>query len=165
MLVQFILKLSITRYSNELTRCSSSVDDISRRAQDLVEKINESRTSDQKVMEDFQGQLMEKVAELCSWNCSPLDACQLFNASPSSVSISQTALISHSRSPSCVSRWKRTCSQCTRTTATRCSWSCRSWQRCWRAAISLLRSWWRPARPWQVWEQAWPIAPCWNPND
>lgn len=41
--------------------CSSSIDDISRRAQDLVEKINDSRTSDQKVMENFQDKLMEKV--------------------------------------------------------------------------------------------------------
>lgn len=41
--------------------CSSSIDDISRRVQDLVEKINDSRTSDQKVMDSFQEKLVEKV--------------------------------------------------------------------------------------------------------
>lgn len=41
--------------------CSSSIDDISRRVQDLVEKINNSRTSDQKVMDSFQQKLVDKV--------------------------------------------------------------------------------------------------------
>lgn len=41
--------------------CSSDIDDISRRVQDLVEKINNSRTSDQKVMDSFQEKLVEKV--------------------------------------------------------------------------------------------------------
>ncbi|XP_075896756.1 synaptonemal complex central element protein 2 [Nelusetta ayraudi] len=55
--------LNRTQIQEEPT--SSSVEDISKRAQDLVEKINESRTNDQKVMENFQGQLMEKVTEVC----------------------------------------------------------------------------------------------------
>ncbi|KAM9363604.1 synaptonemal complex central element protein 2 [Symphorus nematophorus] len=45
--------------------CSSNIDDISRRVQDLVEKINDSRTGDQKVMDSFQEKLMEKVTEMC----------------------------------------------------------------------------------------------------
>uniref|UniRef100_A0A3Q3BGW2 Synaptonemal complex central element protein 2 n=1 Tax=Kryptolebias marmoratus TaxID=37003 RepID=A0A3Q3BGW2_KRYMA len=44
---------------------SSSVDDISRRAQEMVEKINRSRTSDQDVMDGFQEKLTEKVTEMC----------------------------------------------------------------------------------------------------
>ncbi len=44
--------------------CSSSIDDISRRVQDLVEKINDSRTSDQKVMDSFQEKLVDKVENL-----------------------------------------------------------------------------------------------------
>ncbi|XP_075320386.1 synaptonemal complex central element protein 2 [Odontesthes bonariensis] len=44
---------------------SSSIDDISRRAQELVENINHSRTSDQKVMDNFQEKIVEKVTETC----------------------------------------------------------------------------------------------------
>ncbi|XP_074484942.1 synaptonemal complex central element protein 2 [Sebastes fasciatus] len=44
---------------------SSSIDDISRRVQELVEKINDSRTSDQKVLDSFQKKLVEKVTEMC----------------------------------------------------------------------------------------------------
>lgn len=44
--------------------CSSSIDDISRRVQDLVEKINGSRTSNQKVMDSFQEKLVEKVGNV-----------------------------------------------------------------------------------------------------
>ncbi|XP_034387420.1 synaptonemal complex central element protein 2 [Cyclopterus lumpus] len=44
---------------------SSSIDDISRRAQELVEKINDSRTTDQKVLDSFQEKLVEKVTEMC----------------------------------------------------------------------------------------------------
>ncbi|KAM9770079.1 synaptonemal complex central element protein 2 [Menidia menidia] len=44
---------------------SSSIDDISRRAQEMVEKINHSRTSDQKVMDSFQEKIIEKVTEMC----------------------------------------------------------------------------------------------------
>ncbi|XP_060882617.1 synaptonemal complex central element protein 2 [Labrus mixtus] len=44
--------------------CSSSIGEISRRAQELVLKINDSRTSDQKVMDSFQEKLVEKVTEM-----------------------------------------------------------------------------------------------------
>ncbi|XP_072240007.1 synaptonemal complex central element protein 2 [Leuresthes tenuis] len=44
---------------------SSSIDDISRRAQEMVENINHSRTSDQKVMDSFQEKIVEKVTEMC----------------------------------------------------------------------------------------------------
>lgn len=37
------------------------IDDISRKVQDLVGKINDSRTNDQKLMDSFQGKLVEKV--------------------------------------------------------------------------------------------------------
>ncbi|XP_029949290.1 synaptonemal complex central element protein 2 [Salarias fasciatus] len=50
---------------NEEQQSSSSIDDISKRAQEVVDKINESRTSDQKVMDSFQEKLGEKVMELC----------------------------------------------------------------------------------------------------
>lgn len=43
---------------------SSSIDYISRRVQELVEKINSSRTNDQEVMDDFQEKLTEKVQNL-----------------------------------------------------------------------------------------------------
>ncbi|XP_030290389.1 synaptonemal complex central element protein 2 isoform X2 [Sparus aurata] len=43
----------------------SSIDDIRRRVQDLVEEINDSRTSDQKVMDGFEEKLMKKVPEMC----------------------------------------------------------------------------------------------------
>ncbi|XP_067440163.1 synaptonemal complex central element protein 2 isoform X2 [Thunnus thynnus] len=44
---------------------SSSIDYVSRRVQELVEKINDSRTSDQRVMDSFQEKLVEKVKEIC----------------------------------------------------------------------------------------------------
>ncbi|XP_013873510.1 synaptonemal complex central element protein 2 [Austrofundulus limnaeus] len=43
---------------------SSSVDDISRRAQEMVEKINQSRASDQNVMDSFEQKLIQKVTEM-----------------------------------------------------------------------------------------------------
>lgn len=46
--------------------CSSSIDDIRRRVQDLVEEINDSRTSDQKVMDGFEEKLMKKVQNICN---------------------------------------------------------------------------------------------------
>ncbi|KAI3352814.1 hypothetical protein L3Q82_019394 [Scortum barcoo] len=52
-------------HSTSISICSSSIDDISRRVQDLVQKINDSRTRDQKVMDSFQGKLVEKVTEMC----------------------------------------------------------------------------------------------------
>ncbi|XP_068585168.1 synaptonemal complex central element protein 2 [Cebidichthys violaceus] len=44
---------------------SSSIDDISRRLQELVEKINDRRTTDQKVLDSYQEKLVEKVTEMC----------------------------------------------------------------------------------------------------
>ncbi|XP_008278169.1 synaptonemal complex central element protein 2 [Stegastes partitus] len=44
---------------------SSNIDDISRRAQEMVENINHSRTSDQKVMDSFEENLLDKVREMC----------------------------------------------------------------------------------------------------
>lgn len=44
--------------------CSSSIDDIRRRVQDLVEEINNNRTSDQKVMDGFEEKLMKKVQHI-----------------------------------------------------------------------------------------------------
>ncbi|XP_040891253.1 synaptonemal complex central element protein 2 [Toxotes jaculatrix] len=44
---------------------SSCIDDISRKVQELVEKINSSRTSDQKVIDSFQEKLVEKMTEAC----------------------------------------------------------------------------------------------------
>ncbi|XP_026159379.1 synaptonemal complex central element protein 2 isoform X2 [Mastacembelus armatus] len=43
----------------------SNIDGISRRAQELVEKINSSRASNQKVMDSFQEKLVAKVTEIC----------------------------------------------------------------------------------------------------
>ncbi|KAG7485249.1 hypothetical protein JOB18_006152 [Solea senegalensis] len=43
---------------------SSSIDSITGRMQELVENINNSRTSDQKVMDSFHGKLVEKVTEV-----------------------------------------------------------------------------------------------------
>uniref|UniRef100_A0AAX7TCL3 Synaptonemal complex central element protein 2 n=1 Tax=Astatotilapia calliptera TaxID=8154 RepID=A0AAX7TCL3_ASTCA len=45
--------------------CSSRTDDISRKAQELVEKINQSRISNQKMIDSFQETLVEKVTDLC----------------------------------------------------------------------------------------------------
>uniref|UniRef100_A0A3Q0RJE2 Synaptonemal complex central element protein 2 n=1 Tax=Amphilophus citrinellus TaxID=61819 RepID=A0A3Q0RJE2_AMPCI len=45
--------------------CSSGIDDISKRAQELVEKINHNRTSDQNMIDSFQEMLIEKVTEMC----------------------------------------------------------------------------------------------------
>ncbi|XP_050926767.1 synaptonemal complex central element protein 2 [Lates calcarifer] len=44
---------------------SLSIDDIRRRAQELVEKTNNSRSADQRVMDSFQEKLVEKVTETC----------------------------------------------------------------------------------------------------
>ncbi|XP_059195672.1 synaptonemal complex central element protein 2 [Centropristis striata] len=43
----------------------SSADDISGKVQELVEKINNHRASDQKVMDTFQEKLIERVTEMC----------------------------------------------------------------------------------------------------
>ncbi|XP_074520145.1 synaptonemal complex central element protein 2 [Halichoeres trimaculatus] len=42
----------------------TSVDDISRKVQDLVEKVNENRNRDQKVMDNFQENVAAKVTEM-----------------------------------------------------------------------------------------------------
>uniref|UniRef100_A0A3Q1JAI7 Uncharacterized protein n=1 Tax=Anabas testudineus TaxID=64144 RepID=A0A3Q1JAI7_ANATE len=49
----------------ELQEQHSSIDVISKRAQELVEKINNSRASNQKVMDSFQENLLAKVTETC----------------------------------------------------------------------------------------------------
>uniref|UniRef100_A0A4W5MMW2 Synaptonemal complex central element protein 2 n=1 Tax=Hucho hucho TaxID=62062 RepID=A0A4W5MMW2_9TELE len=43
----------------------SRIDDIGKKVQDLVGKINDSRTMDQKIMDNFQDKLVEKVGEIC----------------------------------------------------------------------------------------------------
>lgn len=60
------LIVSILQYDGTLNHlvlidCSSIIDEISRKVQALVEKINDSRTSDQRVMDSFQDELMTKV--------------------------------------------------------------------------------------------------------
>ncbi|KAM7393744.1 hypothetical protein PAMP_020593 [Pampus punctatissimus] len=57
------LSVSMTEIQEQHT--SSSIDNVSRRVQELVEKINHSRISDQKVMDSLQEKLMEKVKEIC----------------------------------------------------------------------------------------------------
>ncbi|KAM7418611.1 hypothetical protein PAMA_015967 [Pampus argenteus] len=44
---------------------SSSIDNVSRKVRELVERINHRRISDQKVMDSLQEKLMEKVKEIC----------------------------------------------------------------------------------------------------
>ncbi|XP_078805589.1 synaptonemal complex central element protein 2 isoform X3 [Oryzias latipes] len=53
------------RRKRRMTRRCLGIEDISRRAQETVEDINHSRTNDQKVMDDFQEKLAEKVTETC----------------------------------------------------------------------------------------------------
>ncbi|KAK5866436.1 hypothetical protein PBY51_020627 [Eleginops maclovinus] len=55
--------LSMTDIQEQNT--SLRVTDISSRVQELVEKINNSRTRDQKVMDSFQDKLVEQVTEMC----------------------------------------------------------------------------------------------------
>ncbi|CAL8302529.1 unnamed protein product [Merluccius merluccius] len=51
------------------TSCSSlpgsKVDELGRRAQELVERINQSRDEDQEIICSFQDQLLSKVGEVC----------------------------------------------------------------------------------------------------
>ncbi|KAM6941407.1 synaptonemal complex central element protein 2 [Lycodopsis pacificus] len=44
---------------------TSSIDDISRRLQELVESINDKRATDQEVLGSFQNKLVDKVTEMC----------------------------------------------------------------------------------------------------
>ncbi|XP_029015089.1 synaptonemal complex central element protein 2 [Betta splendens] len=45
--------------------CSSKIEVISRTVQELVQQINSSRASNEKVMDDFQEKLVAKVTEKC----------------------------------------------------------------------------------------------------
>ncbi|KAL7850659.1 hypothetical protein SRHO_G00200080 [Serrasalmus rhombeus] len=44
---------------------NSKIDEIGRKAQDLIERINQSRAMDQKVLSSFEEKLMQKVSEMC----------------------------------------------------------------------------------------------------
>ncbi|XP_076844806.1 synaptonemal complex central element protein 2 isoform X2 [Brachyhypopomus gauderio] len=44
---------------------NTRIDDIGKKAQDLIERINQSRAMDQKVMNSFEEKLMQKVSEMC----------------------------------------------------------------------------------------------------
>nr|XP_046260371.1 synaptonemal complex central element protein 2 [Scatophagus argus] len=55
--------MSMTEIQEQPT--SSSIEDISRRAQDLIEQINDTRSNDQKMMDSFQEKLLKKVTEMC----------------------------------------------------------------------------------------------------
>ncbi|KPP70417.1 hypothetical protein Z043_110758 [Scleropages formosus] len=44
---------------------SSKIDEIGKKAQDLIEKINENRAVDQEILNNFQEKLMKKVSEVC----------------------------------------------------------------------------------------------------
>ncbi|KAL1005808.1 hypothetical protein UPYG_G00064230 [Umbra pygmaea] len=44
---------------------SSRIDDIGKKVQDLVGNINESRTMDLKIMDNFRDKVSEKVGEIC----------------------------------------------------------------------------------------------------
>ncbi|XP_029912789.1 synaptonemal complex central element protein 2 isoform X2 [Myripristis murdjan] len=44
---------------------SSSIEEIGKRAQDLIERINQSRAMDQEIMADFESKLISKVNEVC----------------------------------------------------------------------------------------------------
>ncbi|XP_026159377.1 synaptonemal complex central element protein 2 isoform X1 [Mastacembelus armatus] len=57
--------ISVKLTETEEQHTSSNIDGISRRAQELVEKINSSRASNQKVMDSFQEKLVAKVTEIC----------------------------------------------------------------------------------------------------
>ncbi|XP_023692017.2 synaptonemal complex central element protein 2 isoform X3 [Paramormyrops kingsleyae] len=46
-------------------KTSSRIDEMGKKTQDLIEKINESRAVDQEIMNSFQEKLMDKVSEVC----------------------------------------------------------------------------------------------------
>ncbi|XP_051995463.1 synaptonemal complex central element protein 2-like [Xyrauchen texanus] len=48
-----------------LSPTSSSIDEIGKKAQDLIERINERRAMDQHVMDSFEEKLIKKVREMC----------------------------------------------------------------------------------------------------
>ncbi|GAA6105246.1 synaptonemal complex central element protein 2 [Tachysurus ichikawai] len=47
------------------TPSNARIDEIGKKAQDLIERINQSRTMDQKLMNSFEEKLMKKVSEMC----------------------------------------------------------------------------------------------------
>ncbi|XP_054634047.1 synaptonemal complex central element protein 2 [Dunckerocampus dactyliophorus] len=59
------LGLSVSRPEIQEENSNSIVNDISRRVQELVQKVHDRRTSDQKEIEDFQEIILEKVTEMC----------------------------------------------------------------------------------------------------
>ncbi|KAK5610618.1 hypothetical protein CRENBAI_002402 [Crenichthys baileyi] len=56
---------SVSLTEIERQHSSSCIDDISKKAQEMVEKINHGRTRDQEMMDSFQEKLTEKVTEMC----------------------------------------------------------------------------------------------------
>ncbi|XP_062874829.1 synaptonemal complex central element protein 2 [Trichomycterus rosablanca] len=44
---------------------TARIDEIGKKAQDLIERINQSRSMDQKLMNSFEEKLMKKVSEMC----------------------------------------------------------------------------------------------------
>ncbi|XP_019906447.1 synaptonemal complex central element protein 2 [Esox lucius] len=44
---------------------SSSIEEIGKKAQDLIERINQSRAMDQEIMTSFDNKLINKVSEVC----------------------------------------------------------------------------------------------------
>ncbi|KAA0706116.1 Synaptonemal complex central element protein 2 [Triplophysa tibetana] len=48
-----------------LSPTNSRIEDIGKRAQDLIERINERRAMDQHVMNSFEEELTKKVSEMC----------------------------------------------------------------------------------------------------
>ncbi|XP_061844206.1 synaptonemal complex central element protein 2 isoform X2 [Nerophis lumbriciformis] len=56
---------SVSRPDIQEENSNSIVNDISTRVQDLVQKVHDRRTSDQKEIEDFQETILEKVTEMC----------------------------------------------------------------------------------------------------
>uniref|UniRef100_A0AAZ3SF19 Synaptonemal complex central element protein 2 n=1 Tax=Oncorhynchus tshawytscha TaxID=74940 RepID=A0AAZ3SF19_ONCTS len=47
------------------TVLSSTIEEIGKKAQDLIEQINQSRAIDQEIMTTFENKLMNKVSEVC----------------------------------------------------------------------------------------------------
>nr|XP_057934635.1 synaptonemal complex central element protein 2 [Doryrhamphus excisus] len=59
------LGLSVSRPEIREENSNSVVNDISRRVQELMQKVHNRRTSDQKEIEDFQEIILKKVTEMC----------------------------------------------------------------------------------------------------
>ncbi|XP_053466655.1 synaptonemal complex central element protein 2 [Ictalurus furcatus] len=47
------------------TPINTRIDEIGKKAQDLIERINQNRAMDQKLMNSFEEKLMKKVSEMC----------------------------------------------------------------------------------------------------